>query len=213
LAWDRSFLRADLAQHIRGATMGSLQRTAVALALAGAFALVLATVDPLSLDRGDVAAQAAVPTASPSAEQRSGQVAALPDFSELVSQYGPAVVNISVVQGTKQAAQAQKGSKESDEDQVPPMFRNFPFQFQFPQPGPVRGLGSGFIVSGDGIILTNAHVVADADEVTVKLTDRREFKAKVLGSDKTTDVAVLKIDAHNLPMVRIGNSDQIRVGE
>ena len=140
-------------------------------------------------------------------------MAALPDFSDLVSQYGPAVVNISVVQGTKQAAQAQKGSKESDEDQVPPMFRNFPFQFQFPQPGPVRGLGSGFIVSGDGIILTNAHVVADADEVTVKLTDRREFKAKVLGSDKTTDVAVLKIDAHNLPMVKIGNSDQIRVGE
>jgi len=74
-------------------------------------------------------------------------------------------------------------------------------------------VGSGFIVSSDGVVLTNAHVVADADEVTVKLTDQREFKAKVLGSDRTTDVAVLKIDAKNLPVVRIGNADATRVGE
>ena len=66
-------------------------------------------------------------------------------------------------------------------------------------------MGSGFIVSSDGVILTNAHVVANADEVTVKLTDRREFKAKVLGSDKTTDIATLKIDAKNLPVVKIGD--------
>src|SRR5207248_10322094 len=77
----------------------------------------------------------------------------------------------------------------------------------------MRGMGSGFIVSSDGVILTNAHVVANADEVTVKLTDRREFKAKVLGSDKTTDIAALKIDAKNLPVVKIGDPAQTRVGE
>jgi serine protease Do len=78
---------------------------------------------------------------------------------------------------------------------------------------PVQGQGSGFIVSGDGTILTNAHVVEDADEVTVKLNDKREFKAKVLGADKTSDVAVLKIEAQNLPTVRVGTSAQTQVGE
>src|SRR5205807_1825660 len=77
----------------------------------------------------------------------------------------------------------------------------------------MRGVGSGFIVSPDGVILTNAHVVAGADEVTVRLTDKREYKAKVLGSDKMTDVAVLKIDARGLPSVKIGNPDTTRVGE
>jgi serine protease Do len=78
---------------------------------------------------------------------------------------------------------------------------------------PSGGIGSGFIVSADGIILTNAHVVAEADEVKVRLTDRREFKAKVLGVDPQTDVAALKIEASNLPAVKIGNPDQVRVGE
>ena len=78
---------------------------------------------------------------------------------------------------------------------------------------PVRGQGSGFIVSADGIILTNAHVVKDAKEVTVKLTDRREFRAKVLGSDAKTDIAVLKIDAKNLPTVPLGNTKDLKVGE
>jgi serine protease Do len=79
--------------------------------------------------------------------------------------------------------------------------------------GPARGMGSGFIVSADGLILTNAHVVADADEVTVKLTDKREFKAKVVGLDKLTDVAVLRIDAGNLPVLRLGDPARTRVGE
>jgi len=78
---------------------------------------------------------------------------------------------------------------------------------------PTHGLGSGFIVSPDGVVLTNAHVVADADEVIVKLTDKREFKAKVIGIDKPSDVAVLKIDAKDLPTVRIGDPQKVRVGE
>ena len=78
---------------------------------------------------------------------------------------------------------------------------------------PMHAQGSGFIVSSDGIVLTNAHVVEGAKEVTVKLIDHREFKAKVLGTDKTSDIAVLKIDAHELPTVRIGNSDQLGVGD
>ena len=82
-----------------------------------------------------------------------------------------------------------------------------------PQEMPTRGQGSGFIVSSDGIILTNAHLVKDAKEVTVKLTDRREFRAKVLGSDPKTDVAVLRIDAKNLPVVSIGMTSDLRVGE
>ena len=137
---------------------------------------------------------------------------ALPDFSGLAEQYGPAVVNISVVQGTKTAAHMPR-SRMPDEDELPPFFRNFPFQFNTPHPGPMRGVGSGFIISPDGIILTNAHVVDDADEVTVKLTDKREFTAKVLGSDKTTDIAVLRIDAKNLPTVKIGNPADIKVGQ
>src|SRR5207344_3143976 len=81
------------------------------------------------------------------------------------------------------------------------------------QRGPMGGVGSGFIVSSDGVILTNAHVVANADEVTVRLTDQREFKAKVMGSDRLTDVAVLKIDAKDLPVVKIGSAQATRVGE
>ncbi|MNS84041.1 putative periplasmic serine endoprotease DegP-like precursor [compost metagenome] len=95
-------------------------------------------------------------------------------------------------------------------------FKRFGPQFQGPQssqPQLVRGLGSGFIVSSDGLILTNAHVVDNATEVTVKLTDRREFKAKVLGADPQTDIAVIRIDAKNLPTVRLGDPSKIRVGE
>ncbi len=103
-----------------------------------------------------------------------------------------------------------------DDEDLPPLLRNLPFQFQFPQPqdrGPVRGVGSGFIVSADGVILTNAHVVDDADEVSVKLTDKREFTAKVLGVDKTTDIAVLKIQASGLPYVKVGDPKTTKVGE
>ncbi|MBI3479980.1 MAG: DegQ family serine endoprotease [Nitrosomonadales bacterium] len=134
----------------------------------------------------------------------------LPDFAEIASQQGPAVVNISV-----------SGSVKSGFSGFPQMDPNDPFyeffrRFQPPVPQnsvPTHGLGSGFIVSPDGVVLTNAHVVSDADEVIVKLTDKREFKAKVTAIDKPSDVAVLKIDAKNLPTVKIGDPQRARVGE
>jgi serine protease Do len=143
---------------------------------------------------------------------------ALPDFTQIVSRMGPAVVNIRVMGSTKTAmgARGQRGVPQMDEDD--PFFEFFR-RFQGPQnprgqrDTPVFGAGSGFIVSPDGVILTNAHVVRDAKEVTVKLQDRREYRAKVLGSDPKTDVAVLKIDAKNLPVVPIGKSSDLRVGE
>jgi serine protease Do len=111
----------------------------------------------------------------------------------------------------KTSAQAPDFALSPDD----PMYEFFR-HFQVPQPQnsvPMQGLGSGFIVSSDGLILTNAHVVKDAAEVTVKLTDRREFKAKVVGADPQTDVAVLKIDARDLPTVRLGSAKDIKVGE
>ena len=151
-----------------------------------------------------------------------------PDFSKITERNGAAVVNISV-SGMKKASSddadeapaAQRGGRPG----VPGMDPNDPFfeffrRFQGPNGGfpgqrdmPVRGQGSGFIISADGLILTNAHVVRDAKDVTVKLTDRREFQAKVLGSDPKTDVAVLKIDAKNLPVVTMGSSRDLKVGE
>lgn len=148
---------------------------------------------------------------------------ALPDFPQITERYGPAVVNISVTGTTKVSdddALAQ-GEDGSGMDPFLEFFKRFqqgqgmsPGQRRgAPQEMPTRGQGSGFIVSPDGIILTNAHVVKDAKEVTVKLTDRREFRAKVLGSDPKTDVAVLRIDAKNLPVVSIGKTSDLRVGE
>jgi serine protease Do len=149
-------------------------------------------------------ALAAPVAATPAALPRPGVT--LPDFSAIVDSTGPAVVNISVTGSQKTAAAI---------DPNDPMFEFFR-RFGVPTPqerGPARGMGSGFIVSPDGVILTNAHVVADADEVTVKLTDKREFKAKVVGLDKLTDVAVLRIDAGNLPALRLGDPARTRVGE
>ena len=129
-----------------------------------------------------------------------------PDFTRLVEQAGPAVVNISVTEKPK----AQEQSMDPDD----PMFQFFR-HFDIPLPKqPVRhGVGSGFIVSPEGYILTNAHVVDGAKDVDVKLTDRREFKAKVIGSDPKSDIALIKIDAANLPVVRIGHSKDVKVGE
>jgi serine protease Do len=193
----------------------TFKRNALVLALATAFAVGVAVADRVALHSASAATPVAAAVA-PTPIARTG-TAALPDFSGLVEQYGPAVVNISVVQGTKTSAHAPRQQMPNEED-LPPFFRNLPFQFQFPdqQPeerGPVRGVGSGFIVSADGVILTNAHVVDGADEVSVKLTDKREFNAKVLGVDKTTDIAVLKIAAHDLPYVRIGDPKATKVGE
>ena len=136
-----------------------------------------------------------------------------PDFAQITAQHGAAVVNISVA-GTSKAS---GGGLELDpSDPFSDFFRQFPGPRGRggPQQGmPTRGQGSGFIVSADGTILTNAHVVQDATEVTVKLTDRREFKAKVLGSDPRTDVAVIKIEAKGLPTVTLGSTRSLRVGE
>lgn len=198
----------------------TFKRSAVALAVAAAFALGVGMSDHVALHPATAAttgAPAVAPTPLAQAPATPAlPAAALPDFSGLVEKYGPAVVNISVVQGTKTAARMPRLQMPDDED-LPQFFRNLPRQFEFPdQPqdrGPMRGVGSGFIVSADGIVLTNAHVVDGADEVTVKLTDKREFNAKVLGADKMTDIAVLKIDARDLPYVRIGDPRATKVGE
>jgi serine protease Do len=197
----------------------TFKRSAVALAVAAAFAIGVGVADHVTLHSATAATSAApavAPTPIAPSVTNALPAAALPDFSGLVERYGPTVVNISVVQGTKTAGHMPRFQMPDDED-LPQFFRNLPFQFQVPeQPqerGPMRGVGSGFIVSADGIILTNAHVVDGADEVDVKLTDKREFTAKVLGVDKTTDIAVLKIAARDLPYVRIGDPKATRVGE
>ncbi|MEO8654622.1 MAG: trypsin-like peptidase domain-containing protein, partial [Ramlibacter sp.] len=138
--------------------------------------------------------------------------AVLPDFPRITQQYGPAVVNISVT-GTEKTAMLV-GPEGFNADPFE-MFRRFQQGHgrMVPREVPVHGMGSGFIVSPEGIILTNAHVVKDANEVTVKLTDRREFRAKVLGADPRTDIAVLKIDARNLPVVKLGNVKDLQTGE
>lgn len=164
---------------------------------------------------------AAPPVASPT-------VAALPDFADIVERTGPAVVNIRTTERVRQNAQGQGGM---DDPEMQEFFRRF-FGIPIPrqqQPGTPRGngkqggqgqqeevprgVGSGFIISADGFIMTNAHVVDGASEVYVTLTDKREFKAKIVGSDTRTDVAVLKIDGSNLPRLNMGDSDKIRVGE
>jgi serine protease Do len=150
-------------------------------------------------------------------------VNALPNFAPLVEQAGPAVVNVDVVQNPKgglgggDGGQGQ-GPGEDQDDPLGDFFRRFGIPegrgrgFQF-QPQPQRGSGSGFIVTSDGYILTNAHVVADADQVTVKMNDRREYQAKVVGVDQRTDVAVIKIDGKNLPTVRVGDPAKLKPGE
>ncbi|WP_423599489.1 DegQ family serine endoprotease [Roseateles sp. MS654] len=145
--------------------------------------------------------------------------AGMPDFAQIAATQGAAVVNISVSGTVK--TRAVRGPQIDPDDPFYEFFRRFGVPGMPGAPGgdgeggsrQIRGEGSGFIVSKDGIILTNAHVVQDAQEVVVKLTDRREFRAKVLGSDKSTDVAVLKIEAKNLPTVRLGTTKDLRVGE
>jgi len=165
-------------------------------------------------------AQAATAPSSIVAPAVAGTAAAnLPDFTALVDRAGPSVVNISVVGSAKKGMQGAPDEEDDDEEAAPPdLFKRFGIpngpggQGARPQQQ-TRGLGSGFIVSPDGYIVTNAHVVDGASEVTVKLTDRREFTAKVIGSDKRTDVALIKIDAANLPALDINANPAIRKGE
>jgi serine protease Do len=157
---------------------------------------------------------AVLPPLSPGESSRDAATPATPDFPLITQKYGPAVVNISVT-GTRKA-DAGEGADELGGMDPFDFFRRFApgsGRNVMPRQMPVRGLGSGFIVDPSGLIMTNAHVVKDANEVTVKLTDRREFRAKVLGSDPKTDIAVLRIEAHNLPAVTLGSSERLKVGE
>jgi serine protease Do len=133
---------------------------------------------------------------------------AAPNYRAIVQQYGPAVVGISV-EGLR------KTGADGAEDPMQRFFRNMPgWRGQMPPAEqPFRGQGSGFVVGDDGLVLTNAHVVRDAQEVTVRLADRREYRAKVLGSDPATDIAVLRIEAKGLPTVRIGDPKSLMVGD
>jgi serine protease Do len=170
-----------------------------------------------------VAAGAAMMTA-PQAVQAQPATRVLPDFTDLVEQVGPAVVNIR----TLERARPQSGASRGDMDEeMQEFFRRFfgqpmpnvprqtprPNRPQQPDEEQPRGVGSGFILSTDGFVMTNAHVVDGADEVVVTLPDRREFKARIIGADKRTDVAVVKIDATGLPAVKVGDTNRLKVGE
>ncbi len=165
-------------------------------------------------------AQAANPPTTPSAAPAT--TSGLPDMTRIAAKLSPSVVNISVrgVRKVSTADDAIATEADTDGSRDDTVMREFLKRFQQrfgavpPQLSmPVRGEGSGFIVRPDGLILTNAHVVSDADEVVVKLTDRREFLAKVLGTDKLTDIAVLKIDAKGLPSVSLAPPRPLQVGE
>jgi serine protease Do len=190
--------------------MGSIRTWSLAV-IAGIFVVVVA--HQRSHADAALAGSAPPPASAPLAATpapASGRVTGLPDFSGLVAENGAAVVNISVVE------KAQRGGNAAElgdgDDPLSQFFR----RFQMPSPEhapPTHGIGSGFIVSSDGYILTNAHVVADASEVTVKLTDRREFIAKVIGVDKHSDVALIKIAATGLPIVHLGDSSRLKPGQ
>ena len=149
------------------------------------------------------------------------QARALPDFTDLVEQVGPSVVNIRTVEKVSSQAAAGNGMDEEMLEflkrfgvPVPNIPRQTPRQpKQQPDEEAPRGVGSGFILSSDGLIMTNAHVVEGADEVLVTLTDKREFKAKIMGYDKRSDVAVVKIEATGLPAVKVGDVGRLKVGE
>ena len=213
---------------VTAVTTITAKRLTLALAAAGVIGGAVGAIavnhnNVVAANAANAAAQAnyvAAPTPAPPAAP--GSLAplaplALPDFTQIVSRMGPAVVNIRVMSSTKTAMAGPGRGQQLDEDDPVSEFLR---RFQGPQTPraqprdtPVFGAGSGFIVSPDGVILTNAHVVRDAKEVTVKLQDRREYRARVLGSDAKTDVAVLKIDAKNLPVVPIGKSSELKVGE
>ena len=184
--------------------------TAIAVLIGGGLAAAYSIGSEHAFSAANAAPQEQVAAAGVAAAPLSS--IALPDMSAIVARNGAAVVNISVSASGKGAAR-MPGFPQLDPND--PMYEFFK-RFRAPQPRgerPVHGMGSGFILREDGIVLTNAHVVDGADEVTVKLIDKREFKAKVLGQDKMSDVAVLKIDAKGLPTLKIGNSANTRVGE
>jgi serine protease Do len=141
----------------------------------------------------------------------SVQAGSLPDFAGLVEKYGDAVVNISTVQKRSQVNHPRLQGR-FDPDQIPDLFRHFFDQFPMPNQES-QSLGSGLIISDDGYIITNHHVVKNAQEVVVRLVDRRELVAEIIGSDEPTDIALLKVSDKGLPAVKLGQSDSLRVGE
>jgi serine protease Do len=177
--------------------------------------LVLGACDERTLNFGQQQAAPAkgIPAPGPQAQPDAtatarAQASGLPDFTVLVERQGPAVVNVVT------ARSGRGSSGEPLDDPLLEFFRRFmPNQ---PDPGPesrAQGIGSGFIISNDGYVLTNAHVVAESDEVTVRLADAREFKGKIVGVDARTDIALLKLNASGLPTVTLGNSENLKVGE
>lgn len=138
----------------------------------------------------------------------------LPDFVSLVEQNGPAVVNVRATETAQARAQSQDPGADGSEE-IPDIFRRFfgPIPRGQQPGGERRSAGSGFIVSADGYILTNNHVVGDADQVTVRLSDRRELDARVIGTDEQTDIALLKIEATGLPVVTLGDSTELKPGQ
>ena len=185
-------------------------KTVTRLAIAGILPALIAAYYAVALP--------GTPTANAGAQDSAVQNTApatqqlLPDFTRIVEQNGPAVVNVSVSRKAPVGVQGPFPGIPED-DPMYEFFRRFgPPQQQGEQPLQ-RGQGSGFIVSADGIILTNAHVASEATDIVVKLTDKREFDAKVIGVDKRSDIAVLKIEAKNLPVVKIGNPAHLKVGE
>lgn len=158
----------------------------------------------------------ATPVQAPQQSMQSAPVPGvmLPNFSSLVAKEGPAVVNISSTRTVHDSGSNPSSQDSPDNDPFYDFFHRFmPNAPQIPHDYQSKSLGSGFIISHDGYILTNAHVIDDSDEVTVKLTDKREFRAKVIGSDKRADIALLKIKAKNLPIVPIGDPSKLKVGE
>jgi serine protease Do len=190
-------------------------RRLLAALAAGLLATACDKVDLGKFGKAETAPPAAQSTEKPVRDASPATPMAtvmLPDFATLAEKEGPAVVNVSVTQTLARGGPQFPGVDEDD-----PFFDFFRrFIPQQPRRGdaPIQqGVGSGFIISDDGYILTNRHVVDNADVVTVRLTDKREFKAKVIGSDSRTDVALIKIDGKNLPKVPVGNASKIRVGE
>jgi serine protease Do len=205
-------------------TLSRLIRQPLIAAVLGA-SMIGVPVGTLYMTRAHATPAPAAATAQVAPAPAAGTpTVTLPDFSSMVQKYGPAVVNIQVVTKVPTGfnGQGDRGDDEngSDGGQGNPFGPNSPFApffrgmpFQSPSPQPVRGEGSGFIIRPDGVIMTNAHVVNGASEVTVRLTDRREYTAKVIGVDTKSDIAIIKIKANDLPTVKIGDSRVLKVGE
>jgi serine protease Do len=143
------------------------------------------------------------------------RVTGLPDFTELMDSAGPAVVNIRVTQYGNRAGRDEEQPRYHDGEDMPDFFRRF-----FGEPGDPRfgrpdrvGAGSGFIIESDGYIITNHHVIEDADQIIVRLADRREYEAELIGSDELSDIALIKIDEDDLPTLKFGDSDRLKPGE